>query len=98
MASQAPSNRVVEAVAEKKGVLPTELSPPLYSAVEPEALDALVQPDTDSNTDRIEIEFTYLDYVVRVTSGPTVSVSVRDGDATIDNSESVPEQGVILEK
>ena len=92
MVSHVPSYRVVEAVAQKEGVLPTELCPPLFSVVDPEALDALVQPDADSNTGQIEIEFTYLDYVVQVRTGPEMSISVQTGDKSTDTPESSPKQ------
>ena len=90
--SHVPSYRVVEAIAQKEGTSPSELSPPLFSVVDPEALDALVQEDVDSNDSQVEVEFTYLDYVVQIRDGPTVSISDQDGDASIENPESVAEQ------
>ncbi|RQG95553.1 HalOD1 output domain-containing protein [Natrarchaeobius chitinivorans] len=92
MVSHTPSYRVVEAVAQKEGVSPSELSPPLFSVVNPEALDALVQEDADSNTSQVKVEFTYLDYVVEIRNGPTVSVSAQKGDASMENPKSVAEQ------
>ena len=92
MISDEPSYQVVEAIAQKKGVSPTELFPPLFSVVNPEALDALAQPDADSNTSPVEITFTYLDYEVRVRGGPTVSISVRDGGRSMDNSGPLSDQ------
>jgi hypothetical protein len=91
MASHGPSYRVVEAVAQKEAVSPSELSPPLFNVVDPEALDALVQPDADSNTDQVEVTFTYLDYAVRVQNGPELSISVQDRNASMDGPEAVPE-------
>ncbi|ELY43276.1 HalOD1 output domain-containing protein [Natronorubrum bangense] len=91
MVSHVPSYRVVEAVAQKEGVLPTELCPPLFSVVDPEALDALVQPAADSSTGQVEIEFTYLDYVVQVQNDPRMGISVQIGDAPTDTPESSPE-------
>lgn len=35
------SEAIVEAVADREGVAPTELEPPLFEAVNPDALDAL---------------------------------------------------------
>lgn len=35
------SQVVIEAVAEAKGIRPVELSPPLYEAIDPEALDRI---------------------------------------------------------
>lgn len=92
MVSHAPSYRVVKAVAQKEGVSPSELTPPLFSVVDPDALDALVQEDADSITSQVEVEFTYRGYVVQIRNGPTVSISVQDGDASMENPESVPEQ------
>ena len=85
------SYRVVEAVAQKEGISPSEVSPPLYSVVDPEALDALVQPETDSDTDRIEIRFTYLEYLIRVQNGSEVSISIQEQNASMDDPVSVPE-------
>ena len=92
MVPHGPSYRVVEAVAQKEGISPSEVSPPLFSVVDPEALDALVQPDADANTGRIEIRFMYLDYIVRAQNGPEVSISVEKRNASADDPASVPEQ------
>ncbi|SFB71289.1 hypothetical protein SAMN05444422_101402 [Halobiforma haloterrestris] len=92
MESHVPSYRVIEAVARKEGVSPSELSPPLFSVVDPDALDALVQGDGDSDTSQVTVEFTYLDYVVQIREGPTVSISAQDRDASMDDSESVAER------
>ncbi|MCW8172002.1 hypothetical protein D8S78_02015 [Natrialba swarupiae] len=61
---------MIEMVARKEGVSPSELSPPLFSVVDPDALDALIQADADSTTSGVEIKFTYLDYVVQIRNGP----------------------------
>lgn len=98
MVSHAPSYRVVEAVAREEGVSPVELSPPLYSVVDSEALDALVQAGADSNTEQLEISFTYLDYTVQVRNGPTVSISVEEEDVAMDDPESVHEQPASFEE
>lgn len=92
MVSHSPSYRVVEAVAQEEGVSPAELLPPLFSVVDPEALDALAQPDADTNTGQIEIAFTYLDYVVQVRNDSEMGVSVQIGDASTDAPESSPKQ------
>jgi len=54
------STTVVEAVSRLKGVAPTELSPQLYQAIDPDALDALLE------TDSAQITFTYAGYRVTV--------------------------------
>lgn len=78
MMSSLPSVRVVEAVARKEGVPSVELSPPLMTVIDPDALDALVRSGAVSTTKPIEIEFTYQGYLVRVQNDPTVAVTVRD--------------------
>lgn len=42
------SMRVVEALAEAKGVSPLDLDRPLYETIDPEALDNLFGPDADA--------------------------------------------------
>lgn len=98
MDSHAPSYRLIETIAQKKGVSPTELSPPLFNVIDPDALDALVQADADSNTGGIEIEFTYLNYIVQIRNDSTVNISVLDRDASIENPESASESGASLEE
>lgn len=89
MDSALPSEQVVERIAQKEGVSAVELSPPLYSVVDPEALDALVLPGTDSDSDGVEIEFSYLGYSVRVECDPGLRISVSNGDTSNDNSEAI---------
>lgn len=85
------SYRVIEAVAEKEGVSPTDLTPPLFDVIDPEALDALVRKDTIPNTSEVTVEFTYNGHRVTATSTGEVTVGrdrsvltdggVRDEDA-----------------
>ena len=92
MDSHVPSYRVIEAIAQKEGVSLTELTPPLYTVIDPDALDALIQKDVNSNTNHVVVEFTYRNYVVRVQNSPTVSVSVREVESQTAISESVANQ------
>jgi len=91
MDAHAPSYRVVKTVAQKEGISPAELSPPLFNVIDPDALDTLVQAGTESSAGEMAIEFTYLNYAVRIENGPAVSISVQDADTPIDTSESVRE-------
>ena len=75
------SERVVAAVASREGVGPTEL-PPLYGAIDPDALDDLVGDlgDVDGSrngTPGLEIEFTYHGYDATVTAGDRVRLVER---------------------
>lgn len=57
---------VVEALAEAKGVSPTELDDPLYDAVDPEAVEALF--DSSDQVERGRLVFTVDDYELTVTA------------------------------
>lgn len=92
MIPHGPSHRVLEAVAKKEGTSPSELSPPLFSVLDPEALDALVRPDADSDAGRIAVRFAYLEYTVRVQIGPDVRISVQERTESIEDSATVPER------
>ncbi|MCU4740767.1 hypothetical protein OB955_07515 [Halobacteria archaeon AArc-m2/3/4] len=79
------STAVVEAVAEADGCSPLEMSPPLYSAIDPDALDQLfaasgasADPELrfDDSWTPTELSFTYAGYGVTVTSTSDGGVSV----------------------
>lgn len=71
------STRVVSAVAEEKGVDSTEL-PPLYDAIDPDALDALCNGEKGATMSRrpLEISFRYADRIVRISDGAVVVDSI----------------------
>lgn len=71
-----PSRVVVELVAGCEGISPAELSPPLYSVVDPDALDELFQSQSSGPSDAPgQIQFEYLGYEVRVRSDGEVEVA-----------------------
>lgn len=63
-----PSHEIVDAVSSAEGVGPTDL-PPLFEAIDPEALDALFRSDAD-----VEVTFDYQGYEVTVRDGANVVV------------------------
>lgn len=65
------SHRVVYAVAEREDVEPEALDPPLYSALDPEALDRLWESDHDSS---LSLSFRYLGYRIDVDADGTIAV------------------------
>lgn len=67
----APSVAVVRAIAKEKGVDPAELTPPLVSAVDPDALDALFERN---GTAGIRLSFEYGEYTVTVSDSGDVEV------------------------
>lgn len=73
--TDAPSFTVVERIAELEGTTPGELSPPLYSAIDPEALDSLFAPTARSSRTEGQLSFTYCGYEVDVRSTGEVSVA-----------------------
>ena len=67
-----PSEAVVARIANTEGVEATELTP-LYDAIDPDALDALVA-SADRDETPLEIEFTYHGYDVTVTTEGVVHI------------------------
>lgn len=73
------SEAVVEAIAEADDVAPTALSPPLYWAIDPDALDSLFQPAAPGSTDG-KVEFTYRGYAITVRDNGEIDVrALRSG-------------------
>jgi hypothetical protein len=68
-ANHSLSATVMETVAKREGVTPAELPEPLYSAVDPEALDGLFRGSSG------RVVFTYQGYEITVTSDGEVSVT-----------------------
>lgn len=72
---QPTSERVVRAVAKREAVDATELDPPLFEAVQPDALDSLFDGrDTDGR-----VEFQWLGYRIVVFSSGSIRI-IEDGD------------------
>jgi hypothetical protein len=69
------SERVIEAVAEREDVGPTELTRPLSDVIDPEALDTLFEPQPDGRPrGEGRVEFEYYGYTVVVDTGGSVTV------------------------
>lgn len=72
---RSPSLRVVDAVANAEGVDPTDLEPPLYDAVDPNAIDGLFDATATPNASRNgRLTFRYRGYDVTVRADGTVSL------------------------
>lgn len=61
------SERVIETVAVREGIDPVDLEPPLYEAIDTEALDAVFTAPGDGTATSLEVAFTYCGYDLRVT-------------------------------
>lgn len=77
---ESPTLAVIEAVAEREDVAPTELEPPryesLYNVCNPEALDALFAPREDGTPRGSgQISFQFCGYDVTVESDGEVTVT-----------------------
>lgn len=72
--TQSTSERVVRAVADHRGVDPGDLDEPLYSAIDPDALDALFARAPDESSVR-RLRFRYLGHDVTVEADGTVTVT-----------------------
>lgn len=71
------SEAVVRAVADAEGVPPTEVTPPLYESVNPEALDDLFGSRPGGH-----VAFPYCGYEVVVRNAGDTTVLVRDRGET----------------
>lgn len=79
---QSPSEAVVRTVADTKEVSPTELSRPLYEAVDPDALDRLVGPPTNgSESSDVSVAFDYCGFRVHVDDSSITLSSDRENAA-----------------
>lgn len=85
-----PSRAVIEAVAAHEGVDPIDLETPLHRAVDPDALDALVDDAATGDAATPRIEFTYDDYRVRVAGDGTVAVAPAVETASPDPEPDTP--------
>lgn len=74
---ESASEAVIRAVAAAAGDDPTEM-PPLYTVVDPDALDALWPTSTDSDRTPTTVEFAFHGYLVRLTGEGDLSVFERD--------------------
>jgi len=75
MTNQRISTQIIEAIAETAGVDPLEL-PPLYEAIDPEALDTLIAgSEANQSASPDIIEFAYADYTVTVYGDQTIEVT-----------------------
>lgn len=68
---------VIEAVAAREGVSPTELPAPLYESIDPDALDSLFHVGTG------RVTFEYLAYEVTVTSDGDVALESLEEEASL---------------
>lgn len=70
-AGEALTTRVVREIADREGVDPIELSPPLNTVIDGDAVEALFAGE---NRDQVELEFTYADHRVTVVGAEDVRV------------------------
>lgn len=70
--SDRTSVRVVEAIADATDSDVFDLQPPLYDAIDPSALDQLVD-----DGDAVSVRFEYQDHLVTVDGDGTVSIDER---------------------
>ncbi|MDS0477977.1 HalOD1 output domain-containing protein [Natrinema sp. 1APR25-10V2] len=81
------SLRVVRKVADREEVDPVELTPPLHSVIDTEALDSLFESTNRSDRTGSELEFRYNGYTVHVDSGGGVQVvDSKDSSETVRHS------------
>lgn len=67
------SRAIVEAIADKEGLDPVELTPPLYEVIDPDALERIFADTSTVGS----VTFTYENYEVTVRSDDHISVEKR---------------------
>lgn len=82
------STAAVEAVAERVGVEPADLEPPLYTAVDPDALDDLLSSMAVDGDDGA-VSFSYHGYEVTVHCDGNVDLEESNDEAS-DDSRAAP--------
>lgn len=78
-ASTPPSRGIIEEIASREGVDPLELDVRMYDVIELDALDALI----DHQGADVTVEFSVLDYTVRVTE-EAIEISERASPVAAD--------------
>lgn len=79
--ADAVSEAIVTEIADAKGVSPLDVSPPLYEAIDPDALEAVVASMQSQPTEPAgRLEFAYSGYDVTVTEEGGVSIASREAD------------------
>ena len=73
------SEAVVDAVAKRRGVDPLELETPLYDAVDPDELNALLDGARDSGRSPVQVTFEYHSYTVTIDSSGSVTLTELSG-------------------
>ncbi len=64
------AEKIIDAISDAEGEAPTELTPPLYDAIDPEALDAV----TESMNSEGRIAFEYRGHEVQVDGDGEISI------------------------
>jgi len=72
------SLRTIQKIADRERIDPSELKPPLYSVIDPDALDSLFRSTAHSNTMNGTVEFQYLGYTVCIDSSGDVQITEPD--------------------
>jgi len=65
------AEKIIDLISDAEGEAPTELAPPLYDAIDPEALDDLTESMDPEGT----IAFEYCGHEVRVDGNGKVSIA-----------------------
>jgi len=92
----APSTAIVSEIARLEGMEPTEIEPPLYEVLDPDALDALftstgAQPPREGGY----VLFTYRDYEVTVYGSGRIDIREDEANVGTDAPLSADSQSTV---
>ncbi|ELY61186.1 HalOD1 output domain-containing protein [Natronolimnohabitans innermongolicus] len=75
-AEKSPTMAVVESVAAVSNTEPTEL-PPLYDAINPDALDSLFESSETRDLSTVRVSFPYNGYDIAIQGGSNLTVELE---------------------
>lgn len=79
--ADAVGEAIVTEIADVKGVSPLDVSPPLYDAIDPDALEAVIASMQSQPTEPAgRLQFAYSGFDVTVTEDGGVSVASREAE------------------
>ena len=84
---RSPSQTILDRIAEREGISPVDIEPPLFEVIDPEALDALFHDERGTREPERRVAFSYAGYDVAVIGDGRVRIEEREKDpSSVDGS------------
>ncbi|AHG00350.1 hypothetical protein HALLA_17650 [Halostagnicola larsenii XH-48] len=86
------SVRIVKRIAAHEGVDPIDLSPPLYTAIDPDALNSLFEPPISGSGRAGRVTFTYRGHTVIVENAEDIAITIKEHSPSHDERDTALSQ------